>query len=122
VRRSTASPIAVWAGLLVLYLAWGSTYLGIKIAMDSVGPFVMGSLRFIPAGLALTTIIAVRHRRTIRRPGPAQVRDSAIVAAFLLLGGTGITVAVVLIVTARGRASAAEPREAAGAGKPIVPM
>jgi drug/metabolite transporter (DMT)-like permease len=90
VSRPSASPIAVWAGLLVLYLAWGSTYLGIKVAMDSVGPFVMGSLRFIPAGLVLTAIIAARHRRTLRRPGPAQLRDTAIVAAFLLVGGTGL--------------------------------
>jgi drug/metabolite transporter (DMT)-like permease len=89
-RRSTASPLSVWGGLLVLYLAWGSTYLGIKVAMDALPPFVMGTFRFIPAGILLCVLIAVRHRSTIRRPTARQVRDSAIVAAFLLLGGTGL--------------------------------
>ena len=34
--RPSASPIAVWAGLIVLYLVWGSTYLGIKVAVETV--------------------------------------------------------------------------------------
>jgi drug/metabolite transporter (DMT)-like permease len=89
-RRSTASPLSVWGGLLVLYLAWGSTYLGIKVAMDALPPFVMGTFRFVPAGILLTVLVAVRHRRTIRRPTVRQVRDSAIVAGFLLIGGTGL--------------------------------
>jgi drug/metabolite transporter (DMT)-like permease len=89
-RRSTASPLYVWGGLLVLYFAWGSTYLGIKVAMDALPPFVMGTFRFIPAGILLTVLVALRHRRTIRRPTVRQVRDSAIVAGFLLLGGTGL--------------------------------
>lgn len=88
--RSTASPVAVWAGLLVLYVVWGSTYLGMKLAMDSLPPFVMGVFRFIPAGLLLASAIAIRNRRTIRRPTLRETRDTAIVGGFLLLGGTGL--------------------------------
>jgi drug/metabolite transporter (DMT)-like permease len=90
VSRYTASPIAIWAGLIVLYLVWGSTYLGMKVAMDTLPPFVMGVFRFIPAGVLLTLVIAVRNRSTIRRPGAREVRDAAIVGGFLLLGGTGM--------------------------------
>ncbi|MDP2350326.1 MAG: EamA family transporter [Chloroflexota bacterium] len=88
--RPTASPLAVWAGLIVLYLVWGSTYLGMKLAIDTVPPFVMGFLRFVPAGLLLTGGVALRERRTIHRPSAVQVRDASIVGTCLLLGGTGL--------------------------------
>jgi len=84
------SPLAVWAGLVVLYVVWGSTYLGMKLAIDTVPPFVMGFLRFVPAGLLLTGGVVLRDRRTIRRPTAPQVRDASIVGAMLLLGGTGL--------------------------------
>ncbi len=88
--RPPASPIAVWAGILVLYLVWGSTYLGMKVAMDSLEPFVMGAFRFIPAGILLTAFVAIRQRATIRRPTMVGIRDSAIVGGFLLVGGAGL--------------------------------
>ncbi len=88
--RQTASPIAVWTGLIVLYVVWGSTYLGMKLAIDTMPPFVMGFLRFVPAGVLLAGAILVRERRSIRRPTPAELRDAAIVGTLLLLGGTGL--------------------------------
>lgn len=88
--RQTASPLAVWTGLVVLYIVWGSTYLGMKLAIDTVPPFVMGFLRFVPAGLLLAGGVALRDRRTIRRPTAVQVRDASIVGTCLLLGGTGL--------------------------------
>ena len=88
--RSPASPALVWAGLITLYLVWGSTYLGIKVAVGSIPPFLMGALRFIPSGLVLACVIAFRARATIRRPTFIQLRDTAIVGTFLLLGGMGM--------------------------------
>ena len=86
--RPSASPLAVWAGILVLYVVWGSTYLGMKLAMDTITPFVMGALRFITAGLLITRGIALVHRRTSRRRTLACVRDATIIGTGLLLGGT----------------------------------
>lgn len=88
--RSHASPLSVWAGLIVLYLVWGSTYMGMKVAMDALPPFVMGTFRFVPAGILLSGLMVVRHRATMRRPTAREVRDSAIVGGFLLVGGTGL--------------------------------
>lgn len=88
--RPAASSLAVWAGIVVLYLVWGSTYLGIKIAVGSIPPFVMGAMRFVPAGLLLAGAVAWRHRRTIRRPTGRQLLDSATVGGFLMLGGMGL--------------------------------
>ena len=36
-----------------VYLIWGSTYLAIRVAIDSVPPFVMAGIRFVIAGLVL---------------------------------------------------------------------
>jgi drug/metabolite transporter (DMT)-like permease len=88
--RPSASPLAIWAGILTLYLVWGSTYLGIKIAIGTIPPFVMGFLRFVPAGLLLAGTIALRNRSTMRRPTLREVRDTTIVGACLLLGGMGL--------------------------------
>ena len=38
--RSSASPLAVWAGIVLLYVVWGSTYLGMKLAIDTLPVFV----------------------------------------------------------------------------------
>lgn len=88
--RSSNSPLLVWAGLFTLYLVWGSTYLGIKVAVETIPPFLMGALRFIPAGLVLAGFIAFRNRATIRRPSFVELRDTTIVGTFLLLGGMGL--------------------------------
>lgn len=88
--RPSASPIAVWAGLIVLYLVWGSTYLGIKVAVETVPPFVMGFIRFVPAGILLAGVVAVRNRRTIQRPSRRAIADTLIVGALLLMGGMGL--------------------------------
>ena len=88
--RPSASPIAVWAGLIVLYLVWGSTYLGIKVAVETVPPFVMGFIRFVPAGILLAGVVALRNRRTIQRPSRRALADTLIVGALLLMGGMGL--------------------------------
>jgi drug/metabolite transporter (DMT)-like permease len=98
---STASPTAIWLGLLVLYFVWGSTYIGIRFADESIPPFLMAGVRFLVAGIALLAWEYVAIRRIPRdaiapddvRPGlPSrrQLRDSAIVGGALLLGGMGL--------------------------------
>ncbi len=86
----SASPLAIWTGILVLYVVWGSTYLGMKVAIETVPPFVMGLLRFVPAGVLLAGAIIVRERGSLRRPTAIELRDTAIVGMLLLVGGTGL--------------------------------
>ncbi len=88
--RSKASPVAVWSALLVLYVVWGSTYLGMKVAIESMPPFVMGVFRFIPAGAILSLMVIVRDRGAVPRPTLRQVVDASIVGLLLLVGGTGL--------------------------------
>jgi drug/metabolite transporter (DMT)-like permease len=87
-RLHTASS-RIWLGMLVLYLVWGSTYLGISIAVASIPPFLMAAVRFLLAGTILLTWSVARDRRSFVVPTRRQVRDSAIVGALLLGGGMG---------------------------------
>ena len=67
--------------MLVLYLVWGSTYLGIAIAVDTIPPFVMAGVRFFLAGLVLLAWSVAREGRDFvcrrRREVARQPRSSA---------------------------------------------
>jgi drug/metabolite transporter (DMT)-like permease len=91
----TPRPVAagrppIWLGLLVLYLVWGSTYLGIAVAVESIPPFLMAAVRFLSAGLVLLAWSVAREGRRFHLPSVREWRDSAIVGALLLGGGMGM--------------------------------
>jgi drug/metabolite transporter (DMT)-like permease len=81
------SQAQVWAGLVFIYIVWGSTYLAIRIAVETIPPFLQASLRFIPAALILFAFVALRQRHLLRRPTRTELRDAAIIG--LLLAGVG---------------------------------
>src|SRR3954447_1557008 len=85
--RTTASPAAVWAGMVVLWIVWGTTYLGIALVVDTIPPFLMAATRFALAGLILGVVAAIRERGAIQRPTLRQVRDMFIVGAGLVAVG-----------------------------------
>ena len=78
---------ALIAGLATIYLAWGSTYLGIRIAVETMPPFLMASTRFLVAG-GLLTVWVVFTRGF--RPTARQWFDNTIIGGLLLLGGNGM--------------------------------
>jgi drug/metabolite transporter (DMT)-like permease len=80
----------IWLGMLVLYVVWGSTYLGIAIAVDSIPPFLMAAARFLLAGSILLAWSIAREGRSFALPSRREWRDSAIVGALLLGGGNGL--------------------------------
>lgn len=82
-------PPSVWLGLVTIYLVWGSTYLGIAVAVASIPPFGMAAIRFLIAGAILLAIVTLR-RRPVRRPTSRELRDSLIVGALLAAGGNGL--------------------------------
>jgi drug/metabolite transporter (DMT)-like permease len=86
---STASPTRIWAALATVYLVWGSTYLAIRVAVDTLPPFSSAAVRFLVAGTLLTAITAARGDWRAERIGLPQWRAAAIVGGALLLGGNG---------------------------------
>jgi drug/metabolite transporter (DMT)-like permease len=85
----TAPSARTWAALGTVYVVWGSTYLAIRVAIETLPPFLMAATRFLVAGSVLFAFSARRGGRTRDRIGPAQWRAAAIVGGALLLGGNG---------------------------------
>jgi drug/metabolite transporter (DMT)-like permease len=84
-----ARPVLVWAALAVVYVVWGSTYLAIRVALDTLPPFLMAATRFLIAGGLLLAFSALRGPSSRDRIGWPQWRATAIVGAALLFGGNG---------------------------------
>lgn len=81
--------LAIWAGMIAIYIAWGSTYLAIRFAVETMPPFLMAATRFLIAGGLLYLF-----RRLRKDPPPIRIewRSAAIVGLFLLVGGNGSVV------------------------------
>ena len=91
-RTTTLPPkrLLLWAGLLVLYVVWGSTYLGIRIAVETIPPFFMAATRFFIAGVVLLGWSLARDRAGFVWPTRREWRDTFIVGTLLLGGGMGL--------------------------------
>ena len=63
-----ASGSRVALALAALYVIWGSTYLAIRVAVETIPPFAMGSIRFLVAG-SLLYVATARGRTGEPRPG-----------------------------------------------------
>ena len=72
-----------------VYLIWGSTYLTIRLAIDTLPPFLMAGARFLIAGLILFAFMW-RRRETREHITWRQWRSAFIIGACLLLAGNGI--------------------------------
>lgn len=88
---SAASPLATRSQLIAafaaIYIVWGSTYLAIAIAVETLPPFLMAAARFAVAGVMLYAFLWFTKRI---RPTAKQWRDNTIVGGFLMLGGNGL--------------------------------
>lgn len=83
----TASP-SRWKIILafaLVYVFWGSTYLGIGIAVEQIPPAFMCAARFLTAGIVMLIYCAATGRRI--RFTPLQLTHFAIVGILLLMGG-----------------------------------
>ncbi|HSY27844.1 MAG TPA: drug/metabolite exporter YedA [Burkholderiaceae bacterium] len=74
--------------LLTTYIVWGSTYLGIQMALVSFPPFILMGSRFCVAGAILFGWLKFRG---VPNPTLREWRDALIVGTLLLGGGMGLT-------------------------------
>ncbi len=70
-----------------VYLIWGSTYLAIRFAIETLPPFLSAGLRFSVAGLILYAF--ARYIKQVPAPSPKCWGPAMIAGGFLLLGGNG---------------------------------
>lgn len=86
---STSKAPPLWlviAAFAAVYVLWGSTYLGIRVAIESIPPMLMAGTRFFCAGVLLYAFMRLKGAP---RPQPIHWRNAAVVGALLLLIGNG---------------------------------
>lgn len=93
-RQPRPSTAAVAVALLIVYLVWGSTYLGIAIMIETLPPLLAAGVRYATAGALMLGGIAAHARlrrggEPAERPTGAHWRSALIVGTLLLLGGNG---------------------------------
>jgi drug/metabolite transporter (DMT)-like permease len=79
----------VWGALWIVYIVWGSTYLAIRVMVETVPPLLGAGVRFTVAGAVMVGVLAVR--RSVR-PTRAQLLSALLVGA--LLPGANAVVSV----------------------------
>ncbi|PYC78593.1 EamA family transporter [Streptomyces tateyamensis] len=87
----------VWAALAMLYVVWGSTYLGIRVVVETMPALFSGAVRFLAAGALLLGLLAVKEGSAALRVTGRQLASAGLVGLLLLVGGNG------MVVIAEGR-------------------
>jgi len=88
-RHSTAAEWQIWTGLWIVYLVWGSTYLAIRVVVETVPPFLSAGGRFVIAGAAMLAFLAWRRGPSVLRPSRRQL-VSCLAVGVLLMGANAV--------------------------------
>src|SRR2546425_8998105 len=89
-RREEFAPPSRWQivlGFAAIYLIWGSTYLGIRYAVETIPPLLMMGIRHTVAGIL---VYGWARRKGTPAPEARQWGYAALAGAFLFLAGHGI--------------------------------
>ncbi|MGX4585951.1 drug/metabolite exporter YedA [Paenibacillus chitinolyticus] len=86
-QAGTSKFLGTAAALMSVYLFWGGTYLGMKVAIETIPPFTMGGVRFLSAGLILYVLARLTGEK---RPNAKEWKSAGITGALLLLCGNGV--------------------------------
>jgi drug/metabolite transporter (DMT)-like permease len=80
----------IWAALATIYVVWGSTYLAIRVMVETMPPLLAAGVRFATAGaifwLALRLFSGPQRVRVTSR----QVAGAALIGTLLCFGGNGL--------------------------------
>ncbi|HEY1867601.1 MAG TPA: EamA family transporter [Candidatus Cybelea sp.] len=86
-RRTAALP---WIALIAVYFLWGSTYLGIRVAVETIPPYLMTGTRYLIAGVLLFALQWAFAREKPSLPTRAEMIQISIIAVALLTIGNGL--------------------------------
>ena len=87
-RAAGNAPLGrVVVAFLLVYVVWGSTYLAIRFAVETLPVLLYAGLRFLIAGAILYAFVRARGGP---RPTRVHWRDATIVGGLMLLGGNGL--------------------------------
>jgi len=88
-KESMPSSFAIWSAMTSVYIIWGSTFLAIRFAIETIPPFLMAAIRFLIAGGIL---YLMRRSRGDAASSFSEWRSAVIIGILLLVGGNGSVV------------------------------
>lgn len=80
----------MWGALAIVYVVWGSTYLAIKIVIETMPPLLSGAMRFTTAALVLGAVVFLFRGRPAFRMTWKELGGAALVGLLLLTAGNGM--------------------------------
>jgi drug/metabolite transporter (DMT)-like permease len=83
--------VQIGAGLLVIYLVWGSVYVAIRYVVEDVPALLSIGLRYVVAGLLLAAYVAARHGASVLRAGRRALLGCLLLALLLQVLTNGTT-------------------------------
>jgi drug/metabolite transporter (DMT)-like permease len=94
-RPSEPPALLVWTCLAIIYVVWGSTYLAIRIMVETMPPLLGAGVRFVLAGAALLAFLAVRRGWSALRPTRRQLVGALAIGTLLTGANAVVTLAEV---------------------------
>ena len=79
----------LWTNLLIVWIVWGSTYMGIRFASESIPPFIMSGSRFLTAFVIMLTLTALLRGRSALRVSRREFATACFMGVALLGVGLG---------------------------------
>lgn len=78
-----------WSALVIVWIVWGSTYIGIRVGVETIPPFLMAGARYLVAGLLMCAVLLLWNRSLLARVTRRQWGSLALMAFLLLVCGNG---------------------------------
>jgi drug/metabolite transporter (DMT)-like permease len=88
-NTNDSRPSFVWVALPIVYVVWGSTYLGIHYVVETMPPLVSAGVRFVVAAVVLAAVLVARSGLSVLRV-PRRLGTAVLAGLLLLLGGNGM--------------------------------
>jgi drug/metabolite transporter (DMT)-like permease len=85
-RPATVSRTELVLAFAAVYVLWGSTYLGIRVGVETIPPFILAGTRHLTAGLLLYGWLRLRGTA---RPERRHWLPATVIGILMLLGGNG---------------------------------
>lgn len=80
----------VWVALATIYIVWGSTYLAIRVVVETIPPLLGASARFLVAGAVFWLFLRLRRGADSVRVTRPQLLAATATGVLLLGGGNGL--------------------------------
>ncbi|HEX7733568.1 MAG TPA: drug/metabolite exporter YedA, partial [Ktedonobacteraceae bacterium] len=84
--KKSSDRFGIIISMVALYILWGATYLGMRVALQSFPPFLLAGIRFLVSGSLMFLFLLLRGAPL---PTRKQWLGAAVIGALLLIGGNG---------------------------------